>query len=552
MPSDSKRIGKEILKELEIYPTRLGEALSKLNTLVRDCLERDAWNEVPVRCESAYELCDAMHGSEESREWSSAIHPAHAEGIFRAYEAISHLYQADRKLGEPEESAQLEKAIDCLEKSYGSFRLAGYLDWGNQHLIYEKLGKLSHLKVFSVIGQTVAGKEKLTLDDIIGHMRQTDEFEFEFEGQEVKAELLRGSKLKFFPEYDYVAMLVLEDSMDQAGISPYDCVILQEKKLVPLSPTSGDIVAVVFRDEDNRATLRRFYRDESSRSVRLEPESSNPKQKPRVSPLEVLEGDSPSVEVVGIAIAVLKLQSLPRGMLLPVIDEIAVGKERVVKEKPTLDDTIGPRASPIRTQIFLSYARQDEEKVEKLYQKLSNAGFKPWMDKKDILGGEKWELVIQKAIRRSEFFLACLSVNSVNKRGWIQKEIKDALDIYQQMLEHDIYLIPVRLEDCKVPESLCSFQWVNLFEEDGWTQLVKAIQVGMERRAAVPPEPVREQISDPHLDAHWKEVQRLVRNARWSEVIPLLKHIRKTSPWYKSEEVQTLLGKAREWQEKRR
>jgi len=33
-------------------------------------------------------------------------------------------------------------------------------------------------------------------------------------------------------------------------------------------------------------------------------------------------------------------------------------------------------------QIFLSYARDDRKKVEKLYQKLLAAGFKPWMDVK--------------------------------------------------------------------------------------------------------------------------------------------------------------------------
>jgi hypothetical protein len=134
-------------------------------------------------------------------------------------------------------------------------------------------------------------------------------------------------------------------------------------------------------------------------------------------------------------------------------------------------------------QIFLSYAREDGEKVEKLYQKLSDAGFKPWMDKKDILPGEKWELAIQKAIQHSDFFLVCLSKNSVGKRGWIQREIREALHVLKGMLDSDIYLIPVRLEDCEVPESLASFQWVNLFKANGWTWLVKAIQVGMERRA---------------------------------------------------------------------
>jgi hypothetical protein len=133
-------------------------------------------------------------------------------------------------------------------------------------------------------------------------------------------------------------------------------------------------------------------------------------------------------------------------------------------------------------QIFLSYARKDEEKVENLYQKLSDAGFKPWMDKKDILPGEQWPSSIQRAIRDSDFFLVCLSTNSVKKRGWVQKEMKQALDHWQEKLEDDIYLIPVRLEDCEPPESLRAFQWVDLFEKDGWTQLQEAIRVGMERR----------------------------------------------------------------------
>jgi hypothetical protein len=133
-------------------------------------------------------------------------------------------------------------------------------------------------------------------------------------------------------------------------------------------------------------------------------------------------------------------------------------------------------------QIFLCYAREDEEKVENLYQKLSDVGFKPWMAKKDILPGEMWKLSIQEAMRLSDFIVVCLSAISVNKRSFVQREIKDALDIWREKLESDIYLIPVRLEDCEVPENLRGFHWVNLFEEDGWTRLVKAIQVGMERR----------------------------------------------------------------------
>lgn len=119
-------------------------------------------------------------------------------------------------------------------------------------------------------------------------------------------------------------------------------------------------------------------------------------------------------------------------------------------------------------RIFLSYAREDLKKVESLYNNLRQAGFAPWMDTQDILPGENWEETINNAIRDSEFFIACLSRSSLNKRGMLQKELKLALDIWKQMLDKDIYLLPVRLETCDVHESLCQFQWVNLYEDDGW------------------------------------------------------------------------------------
>jgi hypothetical protein len=145
------------------------------------------------------------------------------------------------------------------------------------------------------------------------------------------------------------------------------------------------------------------------------------------------------------------------------------GQERVKREKGAV-------------QIFLSYAREDNKRVKKLYQNLLNAGYMPWMDK-DILPGEKFELTIYRQIHLSDFFLACLSKNSVTKRGLLQKEINRALDICEGMLDDDVYLIPIRLEDCDVPERLRKFEWVNLFEKDGWTRLMRAVQAGIERRS---------------------------------------------------------------------
>lgn len=132
-------------------------------------------------------------------------------------------------------------------------------------------------------------------------------------------------------------------------------------------------------------------------------------------------------------------------------------------------------------RIFLCYAREDFDKVKQLYDDLSNAGFTPWMDKEGILPGEKWDRAILKALRHSDFFFACLSKNSTNKRGFLQREIKRALHYWEEKLEDDIYLIPVRLEECAAPSSLQDFQWVDLFENDGWAKLMKALNESIKR-----------------------------------------------------------------------
>ncbi len=133
-------------------------------------------------------------------------------------------------------------------------------------------------------------------------------------------------------------------------------------------------------------------------------------------------------------------------------------------------------------RIFLSYAREDEKQVKQLYKDLISADFSPWMDTEDLLPGESWRAGIENAIKHSAIFLACLSLHSVGKRGFIQKEIKYALDVQDEMLESDIYLIPVRLEDCVVPERLRDHQWVDLFDEDGLSRLLIAIYEGLDRR----------------------------------------------------------------------
>ena len=133
------------------------------------------------------------------------------------------------------------------------------------------------------------------------------------------------------------------------------------------------------------------------------------------------------------------------------------------------------KAPKDKPQIFISYASEDRPKVEKIYTYLSNSDFLPWMDTHDIVSGVDWLSSITQAISDSDFFLACLSSNSVDKPGVIQEELRVALEICQKIPDHEIFLIPIRLDDCLIPEAIQKYQWVDLFKEDGWVRLLHAL-----------------------------------------------------------------------------
>ncbi len=127
-------------------------------------------------------------------------------------------------------------------------------------------------------------------------------------------------------------------------------------------------------------------------------------------------------------------------------------------------------------RVFLCHASSDKEAVRTLYQRLSKEGFRPWLDEEDLLPGADWRAEIQKAVKRAEVVLVCLSPRSINKAGYVQKEISLTLDAADEKPEGTIFLIPVRLQECDVPERLTRWHWVDLFEPNGYQKLVRSLK----------------------------------------------------------------------------
>jgi hypothetical protein len=126
-------------------------------------------------------------------------------------------------------------------------------------------------------------------------------------------------------------------------------------------------------------------------------------------------------------------------------------------------------------QVFLCYARDDWGRVVEIYSWLESRGFRPWVDKKSINPGDDWRKKIGSAIRSSHYFLVLLTKNSVNKRGYLQREIKEALELQDELPEAGRYAIPVRLEFCRIPDRLAHIQSADLFEPDGRQKLLSIL-----------------------------------------------------------------------------
>jgi hypothetical protein len=127
-------------------------------------------------------------------------------------------------------------------------------------------------------------------------------------------------------------------------------------------------------------------------------------------------------------------------------------------------------------RVFLCHSSTDKPAVRQLYQKLCTDGFDPWLDEEKILPGHQRRDEIVRAIRESEVVIVCLSQDSITKTGFVQREIKYALDIALEQPEGTIFLIPLKLQECNVPESLGKWHWVNLFEENGYERLKRALR----------------------------------------------------------------------------
>ena len=96
--------------------------------------------------------------------------------------------------------------------------------------------------------------------------------------------------------------------------------------------------------------------------------------------------------------------------------------------------------------IFISYSRADTQIVDQFVSKLTDAGYRVWIDREGIDGGDEFKTKIVRAIKGSALVVFFSSANS-NASKWTVKEISYSL-------KKEKPIIPVKLDETEYAESI--------------------------------------------------------------------------------------------------
>ena len=134
-------------------------------------------------------------------------------------------------------------------------------------------------------------------------------------------------------------------------------------------------------------------------------------------------------------------------------------------------------------RVFIAYVEEDLQAAQRLYQAIERRGFRPWLDKKNLMPGQSWPRAIETAIQTSEFFVACFSHRSISKRGNFHSELRYALSCAEKVPLDETFFIPLRLDDCIVPGRVSRrIQYLDMFPNwDAGVDRIVAVMKYQER-----------------------------------------------------------------------
>ena len=113
--------------------------------------------------------------------------------------------------------------------------------------------------------------------------------------------------------------------------------------------------------------------------------------------------------------------------------------------------------------IFISYCTRDLEIIQYWIDELRARQHKIWMAAYQIGESDWFPDLIKSAFNQANFFIIFLSKHAVNS-VWVIDELKIAFEKYGNKKIKDI--VPVVINECRIPERLEDYQPIKAFEID--------------------------------------------------------------------------------------
>src|SRR5215207_3804967 len=138
-----------------------------------------------------------------------------------------------------------------------------------------------------------------------------------------------------------------------------------------------------------------------------------------------------------------------------------------------------PRRVVAMADIFISYAREDQDFVRRLQDALEEHNRNTWIDWKDIPLTAKWKEEVFSAIDQADSFAAVISPDFI-----VSKPCQEELDHASHDNKRMVPLWHRDVDDEEVPPELAAHQYVFLREkddfEDSFERLLKALDTDLE------------------------------------------------------------------------
>jgi hypothetical protein len=115
-------------------------------------------------------------------------------------------------------------------------------------------------------------------------------------------------------------------------------------------------------------------------------------------------------------------------------------------------------------KVFISHSAVDKAFVRMLAHKIEKAGFRVWLDEKELLVGDSLPKKISEAIKSASVVLVVVSSASIQSR-WLSFELNQAT---QKMVEGKCRVIPVVIEQTELPPEVTGLLYADFTSgEDG-------------------------------------------------------------------------------------